>query len=248
MIDNRLISLRKKVRENRTFIIDSILNNHKANICVFCGSEDNLTKEHVLPKWVFGNCEKKYFETKVNKLNQRYSQTTIPACFDCNSFILGYFECYIEKEFRDTSLDIDYFTYENIEKIIIWLELIDYKFQVLNLRRKFVKIKGQDFIPYLAKFPLSIIQADESTSPSKVFSNVRNALKRLSVKSKKRKINSLVIFKTSNESFHFFNKMNEFIFIELPKHNLALFYFYKQEFDSSKKSFDHAMEIIKKVY
>lgn len=248
MIDNRLISLRKKVRENRKFIIDSILNNHGANICAFCGSEDNLTKEHVLPKWAFGNCEKKYFETKINKLNQRYIQTTIPACFDCNSFILGYFECYIEKEFNNTSLDIDYFTDKTIEKIIIWLELIDYKFQILNLRRKFIKIKDRDFIPYLANFPLSIIQSDESTSPSKVFSNVRNALKKLSIKSKQRKINSLVIFKTSNESFHFFNKMNEFIFIELPKHNLALFYFYEKEFNSSKESFDHAMEIIKKVY
>ena len=135
-----------------------------------------------------------------------------------------------------------------LQKIIIWLELIDYKFQILNLRRKFRRLKDGDYIPYLANLPIAIMQDNASIPPSKVFSNVRNALKRLSIKSKESKINSLVVFKTSNESFHFFHKMNEFIFIELPDQNLALFYFYQQEFEQPKEAFDKAMEIIKKLY
>ena len=248
MIDSRLIILRKKIRENKKFIIDTILKNHESNICVFCGSKDNLTKEHVLPKWAFGNCQDKYFTTELNGLDQRYSRTTVPACFNCNSNILGYLEYCIEQEFMNLDLRTEFFDESTIEKIITWLEIIDYKFQILNLRRKFIKIKGKDFIPYLAKFPLSIMQADESTSPSKVFSNVRNALNRISIKSKSCKINSLVIFETKNKGFHFFNKLNEFIFIELPDHAIALFYFYNQEFKAPKKSHNKAMEIIKKVY
>ncbi len=248
MIDNRLIILRKKIRRNRKLIIDSILKDHESNICIFCGSKDNLTKEHVLPKWAFANCQDKYFTTKINGLKQRYSQTTVPACFDCNSVILGYIECFLEKEFNDLDLSTDFFSNSTIEIIIIWLELIDYKFQILNLRRKFIKIKDREYSPHLAKFPISIMQADESTSHSKVFSNVRNALRRLSIKSKSCKINSLVVFETTNKGFHFFNKMNKFIFIELPDHNMALFYFYLQEFNNPKDSFNQAMEIIKKEY
>ena len=248
MIDNRLIILRKKIRENRKFIIATILQNHEANICIFCGSKNNLTKEHVLPKWAFGNCQDKYFTTKINGLDQRYSNATVPACFDCNSVVLGVVECYLEKEFKDLDLSTDFFSDTTIEKIIIWLELIDYKFQILNLRRKFIKIKDREYSPYLAKIPLSIMQANESTSPSKVFSNVRNALKRISVKSKLCKINSLIVFETTNKDFHFFHKMNTFIFIELPEHKIALFYFYTQEFDNPKQTFNKAMEKIKKLY
>ena len=248
MTGNHLIILRKKIRENRKFIIDTILEDHDANICVICGSPDNLTKEHVLPKWAFGNCQDKYFTTQINGLNQRYSNTTVPACFDCNSVILGYIECYLEKEFKDVDLRTHFFSDSTIDIIIIWLELIDYKFQILNLRRKFIRIKDREYSPYLAKFPLSIMQANESTSPSKVFSNVRNALKRISVKSKLGKINSLVVFETTNKGFHFFHKMNEFIFVELPEHGIALFYFYLQEFETPKGSFDKAMAIIKKAY
>lgn len=248
MINRRLILLRKNIRENKKVIIDTILENHESNICIFCGSKDNLTKEHVLPKWAFGNCSEKYFTTELNGLNQKYSRTTVPACFNCNSNILGYLEYFLEQEFMNIDLKSEFFNESTIEKIIIWLEIIEYKFQILNLRRKFIKTKEGNFIPFLAKLPLSIMQADESTSPSKVFSNVRNALHRISIKSKTRKSNSLVIFETKNKGFHFFNKLNDFLFVELPEHAIALFYFYNQEFKTAKKSHNKAMEIIKKAY
>ena len=169
------------------------------------------------------------------------------ACSECNSYILGSLEHHIEIWFRQADLGSEFIDNEIIEKVIIWLELIDYKFQVLNLRRKFKKVKDGEYVPYLAKMPLSIMQ-NISISPSKVFSNLRNALKRISVKSKAIKMNSLVIFKTKNENIHFFHKMNEFIFIELPKHEVAFFYFYNNEFDSLVEAHNHAMKHLKKIY
>jgi len=247
MLDKKLISLRKKIRQNSKKVIDALIDNHCVKICLICGSTENLTKEHVLPKWIFENKQKKQFITNINGLNQSYSKTTVYACSECNSYILSSLERHIEIWFRQADLDSEFIDNEIIEKIIIWLEFIDYKFQVLNLRRKFRKVKDGEYVPYLAEMPLSIMQ-NISISPSKVFSNLRNALKRLSVKSKAIKMNSLVIFKTKNKNFHFFHKMNEFIFIELPKHEVAFFYFYNNEFNSLIKAHNHAMKHLKKIY
>ena len=55
MLDKKLISLRKKIRQNSKKVIDTLINNHCAKICLICGTTENLTKEHVLPKWIFEN-------------------------------------------------------------------------------------------------------------------------------------------------------------------------------------------------
>ncbi len=247
MIDKRLISLRNKIRHNGKKVIDALIDNHCAEICLICGSTENLTKEHVLPKWIFENNQKKHFITNINGLRQSYSKTAVPACSECNSYILGSLERYLEVWFRQANLSFDFIDNEIIEKVIIWLELIDYKFQVLNLRRKFIKVKDGEFVPYLAEMPLSIMQ-NISISPSKVFSHLRSSLKRLSVKSKVKKMNSLLIFKTTNKNFHFFHKMNDFIFIELPKHEVAFFYFYIKEFVTPVEAYNQAMEYMEMVY
>jgi hypothetical protein len=85
-------------------------------------------------------------------------------------------------------------------------------------------------------------------SPTKIFSNFRQALKKLGVKSKMEQLNSLVIFETSNESFHFFHKVNEFIFIEMPQKKVALFYFIDRTFDTDREAYELAMDKIKAVY
>ena len=247
MIDKRLIYLRKKIRNNGKKVIDALIDNHCTEICLICGSNENLTKEHVLPKWIFENNQKKQFVTNINRLSQSYSKTTVFACSECNSYIFGALERHLEIWFKQADLGSDFLNNEIIEKVIIWLEFIDYKFQVLNLRRKYRKAKDGEYVPYLADMPISIMQ-NISVSPSKVFSNLRSALKRLSVKSKARKMNSLLVFKTTNKNFHFFHKMNEFIFIELPKHEVAFFYFYIREFDTLIEAHNQAMKHMKMVY
>ena len=68
MIVQRLVSLRKIVRENKKHVVDQIIHNHNASTCVICGTNKYLTKEHVIPKWTFGADEKKFFVTSINGL------------------------------------------------------------------------------------------------------------------------------------------------------------------------------------
>jgi hypothetical protein len=247
MIEQRLITLRKRIRKKGKFVTDNLIKNHNSNICIICGSKNSLTKEHVIPKWIFQNDPKEFFNTLVNEIDQKFSKTTIPVCFNCNSHILGALEHYLETLFRENLNDYKSYYSDDIEKIILWFELIDYKFHVLNLRRKFLKPKNGQYIPYLSNLPISIIQNIE-LSPSKIYSQLRGSLKKLNIKSKDQKINSLVMFKTTNKSFHFFHKTEKFIFIELPKYHVALFYFLNQEFKNTKEAYNSAMKIIKKVY
>ena len=247
MIEKRLVLLRKIVRKNNKFIVDQFINDHNAEICIICGKPEDLTKEHVIPKWAFGNDQNKSFETTINGIIQSYSKTTLPACSYCNSYILGSFEKYIETLFSSTDLTGDDFSNCEKEKIILWLEFIDYKFQVLNLRRKLIKPKNGSYGAHLAKFPVGIMQKMD-VSPSRVFSNYRQAFNKLSVKSKKDKVNSLVVYSTSNEGFHFFHKVNEMIFIELPKQKVVLFYFINKEFIDEGDASKSAIDIIKSEY
>lgn len=247
MLESRLVILRKKIRLGQKTVTSNLIKNHQAQICIICGSLNDLTKEHVVPKWTFENNPDKHFITDVNGIGQTYNKTTVPACYHCNSYVLGALEDSLNKLFRAIDLDHDGFSNRQKEHIILWLELIDYKFQVLNLRRKLMKPKSGPYIPYLANLPVSILQKID-LSPSKIFSTLRKSLHRLSVKKKISNINSLVVFKTSNKSFHFFHKSDEFIFLEMPSHGCAFFHFFKKEFSTHADAHKEAMQIIKKVY
>ncbi|MFZ2170664.1 MAG: hypothetical protein WAW61_13635, partial [Methylococcaceae bacterium] len=89
MIEKRLISLRKIIRESSKHVAKRLIEDHEASICIICGTNENLTKEHVIPKWAFGNDQKKNFVTNINGIGQSYSKTTLPACAHCNSYVLG---------------------------------------------------------------------------------------------------------------------------------------------------------------
>lgn len=247
-LNHRFILLRKNIRINHKKIIDSIIFQDKKDICVFCGSTKNLTKEHVIPKWVFGNRPDKSFITYTNGLSQTYNRTTVPACSVCNSNILSSLEYEIVRIFNNINLDRDYFSDKDKEYIILWLEIIEFKFQVLNMRRKFIKSKNGEYVSYLADFPISILQNNASLTPSKVFSNLRKAHKRLTIKSKCNKYNALVVFKTTNSNFHYFHKTYHFIFLELADFGLGLFYFFEREFELETQAYKEAMDIVKEVY
>lgn len=256
-IDIKLRNLRVKLRQNSKEIIDDTLERHvprislknksKKEICVFCANQDNLTKEHVLPKWTFENCTKKFFITDINGSELTYNKTTIPVCADCNNNLLGSFESYIIS-ILNKDLSTSFFTNEQLQNIIRWLEIIEYKFQLLEIRRKFIKSKSSQYIEYLRDIPVSIMRSDIDYSPSKAVTQIRLAQKRVTEKSKISNQNSLIIFKTKNEGFHFFHHLNDFIFLELPKFEVALFYFYSRKFENDEVAKDEAMKIINKVY
>jgi hypothetical protein len=249
--------LRTGLKNSSKSIIKNLVENHiqgnkrvapLPEICMFCSSPNNLTKEHVLSRWVFDNSSKKFFTTDINGFNQTYIKTTIPVCSTCNSDILNSLEKYIQKIFEHRDIKISPFSLEELENIIRWLEIIDYKFQILNVRRKFKASKKVGYISYLANFPLSVLRKSIDYSPGKAITEIRRSQKRVSTKSKKKNINSLVTFKTKNKEFHFFHDMDDFIFLELPKQQIAVFYFYKKMFDNELSAYEDAMKIINTFY
>jgi hypothetical protein len=257
-IDIKLRILRVKLRQSSKKIMDDVLERHvpnisskekpKKEICVFCSNPNHLTKEHVLPKWTFENCTKKFFVTDVNGSEQTYNKTTIPVCADCNNNLLSSVESYIISILKDTDLTDSFFSNEQLQNIIRWLEIIEYKFQLLEIRRKFIKSKSSDSLDYFRNIPISIMRANIEYSPNKAVTQIRISQKRVTQKSKVSNQNSLIIFKTKNESFHFFHHLNDFIFLELPKFGIALFYFYSRKFENVEVAKDEAMKIITEVY
>lgn len=257
-VNDNFKCLRVKLRQNSKMVMDDVLTRHiprinskeksKKEICIFCASAKNLTKEHVLPKWTFEKNTELFFITDINGREQTYNKTTIPACADCNNNVLASIESYIISLFKSVDLQKAFFSVEELQNIIRWLEIIEYKFQILEIRRKFTKSRYADYIPYLSDIPISVMRENISYSPDKAIAQIRIAQKRITVKSKKENQNSLVIFKTKNESFHFFHHLNDFIFLELPEYGIAMFYFYSRTFQDEKEAHDTAMEIMKSVY
>ena len=247
-LNKKLINFRKKIRLNRKKVIDSVVEDHSVHICIFCGENENLTREHVIPQWVYGRCTKRNFITTTNGASQTYNKTTVPACKDCNSNILGSVERHLKHEFDRVNVKEESYSQETMELIVFWLESLEYKFQILDLRRSLNRVEGSEYIPYIGKLPISMFQGPVDTSPAKVFSNLRSALKVLSVKSKSSELNSLCVLSTKNLDFHFFHSNNNYIFIELAEFGVAFFYFFKERFDNHRDATEKAQEIVKKEY
>ena len=251
---------RKAVRHNVKKVIDYIGRNYvwrendkavtpsKELICMFCGSNELMTKEHIIPRWIFAKDTKAFFTVTLNGLDQTYNKATIPACLKCNSDLLNDLERFIQRLFTNRDVSADPFDWEEIQEIIRWLEHIDYKFQIYNITRRFKASKQVGKIPYLMDFPLYMLLPNKDYTPFQVLSAIRRSLKRLSIARKYDHLNSLVVFHTTNKGFHFFHTVDEYIFLELPQYQIAVFYFFKEKFNTVKEAFDKATTIIKKVY
>ena len=254
--DLKMQLIRTSIRKNSKIIIDNIIQNHiqlnraiinNLELCMFCGSTINITKEHVLARWVFNKSTKGFFITDINGLSQTYNRTTIPACSHCNSNLLNGLEKYIQKLFEIT-FNKQAFPQVQVANIIRWLEIIDYKFQVLNAIRRFKVSRTAGYNSYFADLPLSVLRKSIHYSSSKAIAEIRRSQKRITIKNKAKNINSLITFKTKNQGFHFFHQMDDFIFLELPKQQIALFYFYRRIFDTEISAYEESMKIIKTFY
>lgn len=241
-------SVMKFIDENYVTRINGRVKKPQESICLFCASNKQITREHLIPRWAFQKSTEAYFNITVNGLDQTYNRATIPACSSCNNNLLNALERSIQELFTNRDVNSDPFDPWGIEEIIRWLELIDYKFQLFNITRQFKYSKSSGDIPYLRDFPLYMILSNKQLSPFQVLTSIRKSLKRLSIKNKYDHLNSLVIFKTKNPNPHFFHTIDEFIFMEMPQYQIALFYFYRDEFDTIAASHERAMEIIKSVY
>ncbi|MDM8176401.1 hypothetical protein QT327_18985 [Olivibacter sp. 47] len=259
-LNAKLRILRGIIRRNNLSVMEFVYHNYvlrvneeavKNNeylICMVCGSHLNITREHIIPRWCFRKDTKKYFDITVNGHTVTYNKATIPTCSTCNAELLNSLERYIQKLFHE-GFEKDFaFNIFELQHIIRWLETIDYKFQIMNISKKFLSPKNGKHIPYLSDFPLYLLLPNKGYSPAKILSTIRYAHKRLAVKDKANHVNSLLIFKTSNQHFHFFHTIDDFIFLEIPQYKIALFYFFKEQFKETTIAYKKAMEVINKVY
>ncbi|MBK0093453.1 hypothetical protein [Erwinia sp. S59] len=245
-MDEKFSLLRKKIKKSQGLVINAIIKDHQSAICILCGTNEDITKEHVLPQWSFDGNPEKFLVNTLNNQPASYIKTTVPACKTCNSDLLGAFEDYLKRLFLEK--DGDQFNSNDVDCVIWWLQYIAFKLQLKDLRSNFLRYKGKDFIPYLSTIPIAMFWGDIDTTPFKVFNIIRSSRRNLFTKKKKEKFNSLLVFSTKNESFYFFHKVDEFIFIELPQVKKAFFLFLTKEFSDHKVAHAECMEIIKKVY
>ncbi|WP_316772906.1 hypothetical protein [Pedobacter frigiditerrae] len=260
-LSQKLIQFRTLVRANNRDVINHLVRNYlqrdqngrairdvEPPFCIICSRSGDISKEHILPRWVYEKDEKAFFNIGANGQPQSYNKATVPMCTRCNSEILNELEKYLQSTFQsfygdETSLDFD-----ALVNIVRWLELIDYKFQVMNLVKRFVSPKGGKHIPFLKDYPIYMLLPNRDWSPAKVVSEIRWTLNRLSIKSKENNINSLVVFRTKNKANHFFHNLNEFIFIEIVRYKIAVFYFYDRVFDSEEEAKVEATNVLDRVY
>lgn len=256
MTDDCFKLLRKNFRISGKTIIDHIKRNHfepgnfagENDICSFCGGNNKLTKEHVLPKWCFQNDPSINFETLINGTKQPFMKTVIPACPSCNNETLSKIEKYTLELFRSTDLNNEYYEYEQSLNVIRWLEIIDYKFHILNFRRKYLKGNSNEFIPLFKEVPMSVMRFNIDLSPYKALSQLRNSQSRIKKSSKDSKYYSLVFWKSKNTDTFFFHTMDEYIYFEFPEFKMAMFYFFKKEFKSNYEAEKEAKQIIISQY
>ncbi len=251
--DNTLLQLRLIARKKGKYVMNKLFNDYltghfdkKRTIsCILCGSESNLTKEHVLPKWVFENDPNRTFTTDVNQLNQKYIGTTLPMCSTCNTEILNTLELYIQRTISKVDLKTEFYSSENWDNIIRWLETIDFKFQLIDITTKFKAHKEAGYIPFLSDFSIAEMR---DSSIRTIKSKARLSLKRISTKNKSVRANSLIVGTTKVKTFNYFHKSGQFIHLEIPKYNKVFFYFFEREFEDDEQTKKEAMKIIKSVY
>lgn len=217
-----------------------------SDFCLLCGSESNITREHVLPRWVFENNPNHFFVTDVNQLPHKYIEATVPMCRFCNNEILNKIETYVQKTISKVDLEKVYYSPEEWENIIRWLEIIDFKFQLLDVLKKFKAHKTKGFFPGFSE--ISIAEMRYIFSIRKIQSNLRSSLKRISQKNKSNRAASLIVGKTKIKTFNYFHTSGDFIHLEIPKYNKAFFYFFERSYKSDVGAKRAATRIIKSVY
>jgi len=219
----------------------------KEEICVFCNSSSNITKEHVLPRWLIEDELNNTMTSIVNKQTLIYNRAVVPACSGCNNSVLAFIEKNIINTIQRLDISGDC-SDEDLANIIRWLEIIDYKLQVLDCRRKYIKYENSEYDSTWGKFPVSMMRHFITMNPWKSYDWLRNSQRRIIVKEKIcENMNHFVIMRPRKAHFNFFNQPNQYIFLTFSTCRLAIFYFFKMRFDFYEHATAAALDIIKKV-
>lgn len=252
-IDSTFRELRRTVRSHGVYVMGKLFDDHLTGLitkkiipsCFLCGSEMNITKEHVLPKWVFEGSDKHSFVSDINQLSQNYIRATVPACGRCNSELLNGIERYIQDTLATVDLQTRYYTAEEWDNVIRWLEIIDLKFQIWDIMTKFRAHKKVGFVPALADFSIAMTR---DLSVRSVTSKARLSLKRVGIKDKSDRANELIVGRTIKKTFHYFHTSGKFMHLELPTYNKGFFYFFTGQHKNDRATLREAKKIIKWAY
>jgi len=215
-------------------------------ICVFCKSTLGLTREHVLPQWLFESKTGISMISRVNKQTQTYYKAVVPTCSTCNNVALSNIEECIIKIIKKIESKENY-TQDDLCNIIRWLEILDYKLQVYDCRRKYIKYGDSEYNRDLGEFSVAMLRHFFEMNPFKSYIFLRQSQNRITVKRKYERIESLLIFEPKTSDFNFFNLANEYIFISFPMFKIAIFYFLRKSHNIDREALNEAYEIMTKV-
>lgn len=91
-VDKKFSILRKRVKHSQKKVMDCIIADHNADICVLCGSSDDITREHIIPQWAFeSNAEKSLINKRIIsqlitlKPLYQHAECAILICWECLS-------------------------------------------------------------------------------------------------------------------------------------------------------------------
>lgn len=174
--------------------------------CIICGTDKNITKEHLLPKWVFENDVKKSFFISPEDTLYSYRLSYLPCCKTCNSSVLGNFEHHIREILKRENKN---FTISEKEDIIFWIKYLDFKFKIFGVEKACHRnTKSKSNIGLWDK---------PKNNPKNFFYDLFDL---------PATTNSLIISEPKQKNFDFFYWKDHYFSITLPQCNVSIIYFF----------------------
>ena len=180
--------------------------------CIICGTDKNITKEHLLPKWVFENDVKKSFFISPEDTLYSYRLSYLPCCKACNSSVLGNFEHHIREILKRENKN---FTISEKEDIIFWIKYLDFKFKIFGVEKACHRnTKSKSNIGLWDK---------PKNNPKNFFYDLFDL---------PATTNSLIISEPKQKNFDFFYWKDHYFSITLPQCNVSIIYFFTNKIEN----------------
>lgn len=180
--------------------------------CIICGTDKNITKEHLLPKWVFENDVKKSFFISPEDTLYSYRLSYLPCCKTCNSSVLGNFEHHIREILKRENKN---FAISEKEDIIFWIKYLDFKFKIFGVEKACHRnTKSKSNIGLWDK---------PRNNPKNFFYNLFDL---------PTTTNSLIVSEAKQKNFDFFYWRDHYFSITLPQCNVSIIYFFTNKIEN----------------
>ena len=180
--------------------------------CIICGTNKNITKEHLLPKWVFENDVKKSFFISPEDTLYSYRLSYLPCCKTCNSSVLGNFEHHIREILKKENKN---FTISEKEDIIFWIKYLDFKFKIFGVEKACHRNTQ-------SKSNIGLWDKPKN-NPKNFFYDLFDL---------PATTNSLIISEPKQKNFDFFYWKDHYFSITLPQCNVSIIYFFTNKIEN----------------